>query len=732
MAGKTASGAPRFHTSAIGLLVLAVLFAAAVLGAARAEPDGQAGDGRMTLSADEMVYDRESGTFEARGHVEVLYKQRRLAADLLTYDQTSGQIRASGNVRITDMSGNRLFADEVELSSDLRDGIIRHIRLLFSDGSRLAAIDARRSRDRRNTLTRAVYSPCKICEGQKRPPVWQIKAAKVIHKEDEKTIVYKNAVLEVFGLPIAYLPYLSHPDPTVKRRSGFLVPEVGSSSFLGAKVQIPYYFALAPNRDITFAPLFTTKEGVAFFGEYRQRTRSGQYALSGSVTRVDERDDFNEKTGRRIFRGHIFGNGRFRISDNTRWGFDAAWTGDDTYLRRYGVSEAETLTSRLFVEHFAGRSYGAISAYAFQGLRIEDVAGQTPFVLPMAEYSYVGKPGWLGGRFGMDAGLVVLQRTAGADTRRASLDVNWQMPMVSRFGALTRITARIAGDLYYTDGVYRPSDLITPPSVTRTNVTGRLVPQLVIDSRLPLIRRGPHITQIIEPIVSIIAAPDTGNPADIPNEDSQSFQFDVSNLFRANRFTGRDRFDSGSRVNYGLRYALNAADGTGLDLLVGQSYRLSDRGPVPALAGLDRRLSDFIARLQLTLGETVELIHRLRLDRHSLALRRTEVDLVLTPGSRLRLDLGFLDINNKSDDPLRPDRREVRAAMRLRLAPNWWASGRFIRNLDRHHNILAEGGVFYRDDCIDLGLTIRRDFTADRELQPSTSVILRLKLKHLG
>lgn len=721
----------------VARLVIAGLLVLAAARPGQAKPVAPHADDKMTLSADEMVYDRDAGTFQASGNVEVLYKKRHLAADLLTYDQKSGQITARGHVRISDSDGNRMFADEVELSSDLRDGIIRHVRLLFSDGSRLAAVDARRSRDKRNTLTRAVFSPCKICAEKKHSPAWQIKAAKIIHKEDKKTIVYKNAVLEFFGIPVVYLPYLSHPDPSVKRRSGFMVPEVGSSSFLGAKAKIPYYFVLAPNRDFTFAPLFTTKESVAFFGEYRERTRTGKYSLSGSVTRVDGRDDFNNKTGLQIFRGHIFGQGRFRISDNTRWGFNGAWTTDDTYLRRYGISDAETLTSRLFVEHFAGRSYGVISAYAFQGLRIEDVTGESPLALPMAEYHYVGEPGRFGGRFGADAGILILQRPNGADTRRASLDVTWRRPMVSRFGLVTKVLARLRGDVYYTDGVHRLSDLIQPPAATKTNATGRLVPQLVIESRLPLVRRGPHLTQILEPIVSVVAGPDSGNPSDIPNEDSQSFQFDATDLFAANRFTGRDRFDSGTRINYGLRYTLSDRQETGLDFLIGQSYRASSAGPVPARAGLDRRLSDFIARLQLTLGDSVELIHRLRLDRHSLALRRTEVDLVVSPGG-LRLDLGFLDINNGldanngPDESLRPDRREVRASARLRLSPNWSATSRFIRNLDQSHNIIAEGGVFYHDDCTDFGITVRRDFTADRELQPSTSVILRLKLKHLG
>ncbi|MFQ5533877.1 MAG: LPS-assembly protein LptD [Sphingomonadales bacterium] len=692
----------------------------------------------MIINADEMIHDQDSGMFTASGHVEIQYRGRTVHAGKVVYDPDDRKLVATSNVRVIDPSGHTMFADHLQLSSDLRDGFIQNVLLLFSDGSRLAAVKADRSGGQRNVLRHAVYSPCELCqENPDKAPLWQIRAETITHNEDEKTIVYKNAVLEFFGIPVGYLPYLSHPDPTVKRKSGFLVPKIGSSSFLGVKLELPYFFNIAPNRDFTLTPLITTRESLSLGGEYRERTKRGRYTLAGSLTRVDERTDANLKTGDRIFRGHVFGDGRFQIGDKTNWGFDAAWTSDDTYLRRYGIADKETLTSRLFIEHFDGRSFASASAYGFQGLRLEDDAGQTPFVLPWLEFHYGSEPGWRGSRYDIDGSLLVMTRPDGADVQRLSFGASWQLPMISRLGTVTRFIARVRGDLYRTHGGSQPRVFLSPfvPGDTGgsggTEVTGRVAPQVAIDWRMPFVRRGARLSQIIEPVVLVVAGPDTGNPADIPNEDSQSFQFDDTNLFSLDRFTGIDRFDAGSRVSYGLRYSLTGRNGRSAEMLVGQSYRFNRNSVLPRGAGLDRRLSDYVGRLQVNWSNSITYFHRVRLDKDSFAIRLNEADLLLGPKA-VKVDIAFLETDNGSVDPFNPDRREIKLGTRFQFTGNWSANGRFVRSLLDDRSVVAEGGLHYQDECIEFGATVRHNFTTDRDLTPSTSVLIRLVLKHLG
>ena len=370
------------------------------------QADAQERQEPLVFSADSVIYDRDSEVVTAEGRVEVARAERVLLADRVRYDARTGLVRAEGNVSILEPTGDVVFANEVELSDDLKEGFVIGIGVLLADDSRLAANGARRTSDQRTVMSKAVFSACELCaEEPERPPLWQIKAVSVIHDQKAHRIEYRDAVLELGGFPIAYTPYFSHPDPSVERKTGFLAPLYGSSGPLGIKFEAPFYIAFAPHRDATLTPLVTGKEGVALRGEYRERTQGGGFELRGSVTEVGKRDQNNSSIGGRDIRGHVDATGRFDLDDTWRTGFDLARSTDDTYLRRYDISSEDTLTTNLFAEGFRGRTYASANAYFFQGLRAEDDPGETPFVAPLLDYSFVSEPGRFGGRYALDTNL---------------------------------------------------------------------------------------------------------------------------------------------------------------------------------------------------------------------------------------------------------------------------------------------------------------------------------------
>ncbi len=349
------------------------------------------------VRADEITYDPNQDLIVATGNVEIAQGTRILFADTVSHNRRLDTVTASGNVILLEPTGEVLFADRIELSDEMKRGVVRDIGVLLTDGSRFAANGAVRTGGNRTDMRKAVYSPCRLCpENRGRSPLWQIKAARVIHDQRRQNIEYRDAFLEAFGIPIAYTPYFTHPDPTVKRRSGFLTPSYASRSQLGLTIEVPYYFNLAPYRDVTFAPIFTSKEGVVLTGEYRERTHNGAFEFSGSVTGPRRRGNNGERVGGREIRGHIDGSGQFNVSNTWRWGFQLERASDDTYLRRYGFNFGDTLTSRLYLEGLRGRNYASVNGYAFQGLEINDDPGQTPLVLPIADYNYISGPGALG------------------------------------------------------------------------------------------------------------------------------------------------------------------------------------------------------------------------------------------------------------------------------------------------------------------------------------------------
>jgi LPS-assembly protein len=712
------------------LAAMAIIAAAIAVASPGGAQQFQGAGVPVVLRADEVSYDQEIGVVRATGNVEASQGDRVLTADAITYNERTDTVTAQGNVVLLEPTGEVLFADYVELRDEFKNGVITGIRVRLTDNSRLAANEARRSDGNRTEMSKAVYSPCESCrENPQRPLLWQLKANRVIHNQQAQRIDYYDAFLEVFGVPVAYTPFFSHPDPTVDRQTGFLVPDYGSSSDLGLMLRVPYYFNITPSMDATFAPLFTSKEGVVLAGEYRQRLAQGSFEFSGSITRPKERDINGERLATRDTRGHIFGMGRFQVDPTWRWGFDLARSTDDTYLRRYEILNDDTLTSDIFVEGFRGRNYFNASAYSFQGLRDDDDPGLTPSIWPIVDYNFVSEPTRLGSRYHLDVNLLQLTRTEGTDSRRLSVNTGWQLPYVAPAGDVYTLSANLRGDIYLVNGLARPG---RAAGDSFSGVTGRFHPRLALDWRYPFVREQGTVRQVIEPLASVVLSPFEANPDEIPNEDSVSFEFDDTNLFSHDRFPGLDRVEGGPHFNVGLKAGVYGASGGSTTLIFGQTFRTRDNDTFPQRSGLETTRSDYVGRLTITPNEYFQYNHRFRLDRDDFGFRRNEIDLAMGP-DRARLNFGFVELSRDLSADEAQSRRELRASGRIKLTEFWSANGSWRRDLSQNGGTISAGvGISYEDECIIFTSSFRRDFTRDRDIKPSTSINFRIALKHLG
>jgi len=687
------------------------------------------GDTPFLLSADTITYDEDLGIVTASGAVEINNEDRILLADQVSYNQKQGIVSASGNVSLLEPSGEVVFAEYVEIDDDLKAGVIESLHILLSDESRFAARGGRRYSEDHTELARAVYSPCEICqEDPDKPPLWQIKAARIIHRRDQQEVQYRDAVLEVFGVPVAYTPYFAHADPAVDRKSGFLVPKIGSTSDLGATLQIPYYWNIAPDRDLTFEPLFTYKEGAVLAGEYRQAFEQGDFDVYASTTYSKRRNELNQPIGDKEIRGHIDARGRFDIDNTWNWGFDVERTTDDTYKKRYRFGDADTLTSDIFIEGIDGRNYAAASAYAFQGLDAEDDSGTTPYVAPLLDYSLMLDT-VENSTLELSANAVSLYRTEGLDTRRISLDSEWRLPFISPLGDVYTLTASLGADGYWLN------DFVNPGQVqlgSRNESELRVSPLLAMEWRYPWVRQGESSDQVIEPVVQLIAAPYGGNPSDIPNEDSLALEFDDTNLFSLNRFPGYDRVESGPRANVGFRASAYGSGGGYATLVFGQVYRLRDDDTFATDSGLDDNRSDLVAGLTLAPSPYFDLTHRIRVDNEDFRLQRNEVYVGIGP-ENLRLVTNYVKLDKDLSVDQTSGREELYNALNWKFLDYWTAYVESRRDLTNNGNqIRTAAGLQYLDECIGFRVDYQRTFTRDRDIEPSQSINFRIVLRNLG
>ncbi|GAA0543061.1 LPS-assembly protein [Rhizomicrobium palustre] len=717
---------PPLKTLLRRILLGGAAITALTLSAAAAEERAPAKD--MLLQADKADYDSKAKRVIASGHVEIDYDGSILIADKVSYDQNTDVVTADGNVTVMDKTGNVAFAKHVVLKDKLREGALTGFGALLGSHGRLVAASAERKEGGRITIANHVaYTPCKICQQDgSKTPVWQIKAVRVVHDNEKHRVKFTDATLAVFGIPIFYTPILTEPDPTVHHSSGFLLPDVGNSSANGYFISIPYYWSISPSRDATLQSTFTTKGGQVLEGEYRERWNDGGMWLQGSVAHTPNGGTSQDQTQ---YYSHLFGSGRAKIAENWTLGYDAQLTSNDTYLKRYNISQLDRLVSDLFVSGEQGQSRFALSSYFFQGLRASDDNHSFAIPLPLIEYTYIPMQKLAGGRFRLDVNSVSLYRQSGANNQRVTAEASWRFPLVTQMGQLWTFQINARGDVYHTD---------TPLDGDSSHYATRAIPYMALDWRWPFIaNRGGGHSILLEPIAQVIAQPYGGNFSNVQNEDSLNVELDENNLLSFDQVPGYDLVVSGPRANFGLRAEMRFDSGYA-EALIGQAYRLHKDPGLSDISGsgFTDKHSDLVGRFSLKFPPYLDLTNRLDIDEQTGNVSRDEVYVTGTLG-RSSVRVSYVQLSAmrgvpnfvEPDGQLLPARQEITAQMDVNFYRNWQAFAAIRRDLKAEQTLDNEFGLGYEDECLGISLGYRRKYTTDRDLRPSTSYILRIKLK---
>jgi LPS-assembly protein len=719
----------------------------------------------VVFSADEVTYDDPLGVVIARGNVEISQAGQTVLADVVAYNQRTDTVTASGHVTILRASGETVSAEYADLTDQLNDGFIQDIRMMMADRSRLVGNTARRTGDgNRTEIRKGVYSPCDLCKDDPNaPPLWQLSAETIIHNKEQQLVEYKDVTLDLDGWPVLYSPYFSHPDPTVKRTSGFLPPYIGESSLLGGFVKIPYYWVIDEDSDLTFAPMFTTTEGPVAEGEYRQRFSNGEIYFQGSYTDGElVRNNGSLPPSQNQARGNIDSWGLFDLDENFRAGYIVNRTTDQTYLEAYRLGGYQAfLTSRAYVEDFNGRNYGAINSYDFQSLQANVSDHTQAIVLPSVEYTWAGAPTSWGGKFTTTVSGIDVQRETGASSRRLSAGTEFDLPFFGPWGQRFNFVAGLRGDSYEENDVQLTSAVtkaalepggalvnqVVPTGPSVNGFASRIFPQVGLEWNYPWILRGSRSSFVLEPRFAFYAAPNGGNPAKIANNDSQAIDFNDTDLFTRDRFVGYDLVDSGQRIDYGLQGAWHIDSGQSLTFLAGQSYRFENSSPfagqtyratatTPALQfgagdGLDRQLSDYVGRFVYTPSQSLDIVYRYRLDQQDLRSQMQEISVV-TGTDTVRFNTSLIQLGDNLADN-ETHRTQIGVGLNLQLDPYWSATANATRDLAGDGTLVSSGvGVQYSDECMTFMISLTQNGTRFQDITPGQALVFTFVLKNLG
>ena len=763
-------------------------------------PTSQVGPDGLTAESVYIEADaasRQGDVISATGETDRVYARfqgHTLRGRAVTYDLRQGIGTADGDVELTDPDRNTVFASHLELDSDLRAGVAVDFATRLENGASLMAATAVRRSENVNELNYALFTPCPICDdaGNPKTPSISIQAEKVVQDEELRAVLYRNAIFKVGGVSVLWTPFFAHPDPTVERASGFLIPIFNYDSGRGVSVETPYLNVISPSEDWLISPQFNTRVLPFLNLQWRRRFADGTIVARGGYTYARNFGDFdldgdgsaesNVDFGDRTSRSYFLGYGKFDPAGPWRWGFTAERTSDKTLFDRYDVidpyqdnglyyGDQRRLISQVYAERQTERSYVSVAAFSIQSLRVarfNDVTpalnifesdGTLPLVAPLIDARWEPTGAVLGGRLRLRGSAVSLYRdeyfgspvlrpqiiatTAttfglpGVDSRRVTGQLDWRRTFTSAAGVRYEPFVDVRGDLYSV------ADL--PPVLGLEDETiSRSRASIGLDVSYPLVRRlNDGADLIVEPLGQISASTKPDLDPRIPIEDSQTLELDESSLFRMDRFPGYDLLEGGVRITAGVRTTIRWAEGRTASLFIGRSMRDAEenafRIPIPDApnqlydpSGLAAQTSDWVVQGSFQPSDRIRGWGHATLD-GSGDIRRAEMAVDGRWGRRNLATASYIvDRSNPLAGPLNRNYEFIQLVGQQFVAGNWGVAVAGIADLERDLITRSEVGVVFDDDCFRIEVGYRRDNTRVRPTGPSQGVYFRLNLATFG
>ncbi|MEX3008227.1 LPS-assembly protein LptD [Hoeflea sp. TYP-13] len=712
-------------------------------------------DARLLLTANQLTFNQDTEVVVATGAVRVDYDGYQMVARRLEYHQRTGRLKAFGDIEMIEPDGNKIYAQELDVTDDFADGFVNALRIERPDNTRIVADSAQRLDGERTTLNNGVYTACDICEKDpSKPPLWQIKARRVTQNGKTRTIRLEGAHFEMFGQPIAYIPFLTVPDHTVKRKSGFLLPSFSYSKELGAKLGVPYYFALNPHYDLTVTVSGYSRQGFLTEAEFRQRFENGSHVLKIAGIHQLTPEAFSAGTvdASNTNRGLVASQGEFQINPRWMFGWDVMLQSDNSFANTYGISGYNNVTqvSTIYLTGLSGRNYFDMRSFYFDvqsTLTSSTAEKEQPIVHPSLDYSRTFDQPVMGGELNLDVNVLSLtRRTAEIDTTngrypgvegtntRLTTELEWKRTFVTDSGLLLTPMAAARGDVNFLN-VDAPAGYTGPFTTQSTPTRGLLTAGL--EARYPVQIMTTSASHVLEPIGQIFVRNDEQLAGGLPNEDAQSFVFDASTLFERDKFSGYDRIEGGTRANVGFRYTGTFNNGVSLRGVFGQSYQIAglnsfatdDLVNVGSASGLETTRSDFVGSIGMDLPSGFSMTAEGRFDERSFELERSDIGVTYT-SRRLSTSFAHTIVQPQPGYGSSTSRNELKGSASLRFAEFWRAFGSM--SYDIEDNIMSNNtvGFGYNDECFAFSLA----YTQERDVNQAVdwSIGARISLRTLG
>ena len=559
-----------------------------------------------------------------------------------------------------------------------------------------------------------------ICDYRKndRCPPWTVQSSKMLHDSKKKTIFYDNALIKIYNIPVFYSPRLSHPDPTVKRKSGFLVPSFQDTRNLGEGISVPYFWAINKDKDLTFTNKLYASENPLFLGEYRQALKNSNLIFDFGYTDGYKETSAIKKGGDKNHFFSKFVKNFSKIENNSEntLSITTQNTNNDKYFKLYKIdselvnSEIDNLENTLRFTHTSDEMFFGFNMSMYETLKNEYV-DKYEYIYPelLLSKNILSSPSF--GSVNMDTNLKMHTYDTNKTSKFLVNSFEWNsLDKIFNSGFQSSISANIKNINYEAKNV----------TAFKKDPTSEVFGALGFLNKIELYKKVKNISEhFLTPKLLVRYAPGS------MRKETNYSKLDPSKAFQLDRLNNNNNFETGLSTTVGFDYEIQKKD-KNIEISMSQVFNEKENKKMPTSMGLDEKISDLVGVANYKINDKFNLNYKFAIDQNYNDFNYNEI------GAQTNLDKLSFNINYLEENKHIGDNKYLKSKIDYKINMGTSLSYEFKRNLITDSSEFYNLSYEYFNDCLRAGLVYRREFYNDSEIEAEDSLMFKITLTPFG